>query len=78
MVAFKHTSGDFFWCLQCQRAYLRTELRFERVNGTVYRKCHYNDCDGNDRDACEWTDVRRNSIGKYPEIPEHGVRYPVR
>jgi hypothetical protein len=68
----KDKSG-YLWCLHCERAYSRTDVR--EVDGQ--QLCHYANCDGDAvMDAWDWADIRR--IHKdYPENPDPGAKYPL-
>ena len=70
----EHLGPGWVWCLHCERAYRRDEVRWDSEN-EVYL-CAYEDCDGDALlDAWDYEE-RRVDCG-WPEVPEKGVTYPL-
>ncbi|MFD2256886.1 hypothetical protein ACFSSA_09375 [Luteolibacter algae] len=66
-------TSEYQWCMHCERAYRRGE---HRMVGDI-PMCPYPDCDGDIfMDGWDW-DQFREPLPQYPEVPEHGVKYPM-
>lgn len=82
----KESRPEYIWCLHCERTYLYDESRVVKIEPftvdhvkyePVFQMCPYEDCDGDAvLDAWDWNYVREHHPD-YPEIPEHGVVYPM-
>jgi hypothetical protein len=72
---FGVSPDSFLWCMHCERAYPKAQVRIDHRWGL--EMCHYKDCDGDAvLDAWDWSRYRdgRQSL---PEEPETGVTYPL-
>ena len=66
-------SGDYLWCLHCERAYKYGEFR--EIKGL--QMCPYDDCDGDTvLDSWEWERIT-DANPEYPETPERNKEYPL-
>jgi len=81
------SKSGYLWCLHCERTYRYGEFRLVKVRGFKYhgwgppdhelQMCPYSDCNGDTvLDGWKWEDVREGHPD-YPEVPEHGVVYPL-
>ncbi len=70
--------GQYYWCLHCERAYKKEELRTVVTgDGSMLEMCHYTDCDGDAfLDAWDWEKIREGNP-EYPQVPEIGKHYPM-
>ena len=65
---FGRKSGDWVWCLHCERCYKVGEYKMGLSDGLEY--CPYDDCDGDTLlDSWSWEKIREGHP-EYPEIPE--------
>jgi hypothetical protein len=72
---FGVSQESFLWCLHCERAYPKDQIRIDPSWGL--EMCHYKDCDGDAvLDAWAWSKFR-DGRAAYPEQPEMGVNYPL-
>jgi hypothetical protein len=72
---FGANTEPFLWCLHCERAYPKDQIRIDQSFGL--EMCHYKDCDGDAvLDAWEWSKLR-TWHASYPDQPEMGVSYPL-
>jgi hypothetical protein len=62
------------WCLLCERAYQREEVRWNPEDG-IYM-CAYEGCDG-DALLHAWSYEERRVACGWPEVPEKGIVYPL-
>ena len=63
----------YHWCMHCERAYVRGEIREMRD----LQMCPYADCDGDAvMDAWDWESIRAENPS-YPENPIEDVHYPI-
>jgi hypothetical protein len=76
--AFGENEVEYYWCLHCERAYHKNELRtVVDEDGFIMEVCHYTDCDGDAViDAWDWEKIREMHP-EYPEKPEEGKIYPM-
>ena len=70
----EHLGPGWVWCLGCQRAYRREEVRWDSENG-IYM-CAYEDCDGDALVDARSYEERRVQCG-WPEVPQRGIIYPL-
>lgn len=70
--------GDYYWCLHCERAYHKKDLRTViDQDGFLMEMCHYPNCNGDAViDAWDWEKIR-DAHPDYPEVPEVGKQYPL-
>ena len=76
--AFGENEIEYYWCLHCERAYHKDELRtVVDADGQVMEMCHYEDCDGDAViDAWDWADLKEGHP-EYPDHPEKKKIYPL-
>lgn len=76
--AFGEEKVEYYWCLHCERAYHKEELRTVIAeDGSIMEMCHYSDCNGDAViDAWDWEKIREGNPD-YPEVPENGKHYPM-
>ena len=76
--AFGKSEVEYYWCLQCERAYHKSNLRtVVDSDGNVMEMCRYSDCNGDAViDAWDWGRIRELHP-EYPEKPEVGKHYPM-
>jgi hypothetical protein len=76
--AFGEKHVEYYWCLHCERAYHKNDLRtvIDKA-GFIMEMCQYSDCNGDAViDAWDWEKIREMHP-EYPKNPEIGVQYPM-
>jgi len=73
-MVMEHLGPGRVWCLRCERAYQREEVRWDSENG-IYM-CAYEGCDG-DALLDAWDYGERRVACWWPEVPEKGTVYPL-
>lgn len=74
-------SGDWVWCLHCERAFKACDVSVRISYGEEMYFCPYDDCGGTLLDFSLWKDMRSGKswggafVGRLPEVPVYGERY---
>ena len=77
-ISFGNDQVEYYWCLHCERAYHKKDLRTVVDQGVlIMEMCHYTNCNGDAViDAWDWAKIREANPD-YPKIPEIDTHYPL-
>lgn len=70
------TDGEWAWCLHCERAYNKKDIRWDERSGLYM--CAYEECNGDAWLDATWDYASiREMNPDYPLVPEIGKVYPM-